>query len=514
MGTISDFLGRRSIAPTSSGHPASSAPTPPATNGTAEQTEPTFTDIGARLGEDNEALRNLLIDTDRRIAALDDVKDAFRSLIDPIGSALRALEQEKSDNVGLRNSLSELRVSHDTAHTEGEALEKKVAELDSDGQSLRRELALLQQVARGLESDKAELTSEVAAVRAEIANLESQLAQETASARSLGEANQILVDHANSADKRIVELQADSALTREKVSLLETDKRSLQTALDQTLAENSRLSRRLTESETALAAARARLEQTEIALASVENERVALCAARDEANERHQSEGYALNLRLEAMRSRASTAEKLLSEVRQSLVARTEDIRVAERKAVEATIARNSTEKTVERLTVARDLLDARTKELDQVRVALTERANSLAETVKARETSLAHAEQKIKSLTDRVDQLEHDSRTYRSRTVKRLEDLNEALQRERVELAVAQGALETTRRDYARLQRGLSVEPVAPQSDTAVEEPPETPKSKESSKSRNGKIAGRAAKAAMEAKPEDGAGDSTAASR
>ena len=57
---------------------------------------------------------------------------------------------------------------------------------------------------------------------------------------------------------------------------------------------------------------------------------------------------YALNLQLEAMRSRAGTAEKLLTEVRQNLTARTEEIRSSERKTVEATIARNSTEKTVE----------------------------------------------------------------------------------------------------------------------------------------------------------------------
>ena len=54
---------------------------------------------------------------------------------------------------------------------------------------------------------------------------------------------------------------------REKLLLLENDKRSLQTALDQTLAETSRLSRRLTESENALTAARARLEQMDISLA-------------------------------------------------------------------------------------------------------------------------------------------------------------------------------------------------------------------------------------------------------
>src|SRR5262249_2319954 len=92
-----------------------------------------------------------------------------------------------------------------------------------------------------------------------------------------------------------------------------------------------------------------------------------------------------MNLRLRAPRSRAATEEKLLAEVRQTLAARTEDIRVLERKAVEANIARNATEKVVERLTTARDGLDAKTRELEQARASLTERSNSLAETLKAR---------------------------------------------------------------------------------------------------------------------------------
>lgn len=253
-------------------------PTParPGSPAAEEPSEPTLADIGARVGEENEALRNLLIDTDRRIGALDDLKDAFHNLVEPIGSALQALEHEKSDNVGLRNALAELRASHESVRSEFSVLEKRAAELESAGEELGRELALAQQAVRGLEGDKNELTSEIVAVRAEIANIESQLAQETANGRALSEANQILVDHANSADKRIVELQSEGALMREKLLLLENDKRSLQTALDQTLAETSRLSRRLTESENALTAARARLEQLDISLAAAENERVTL----------------------------------------------------------------------------------------------------------------------------------------------------------------------------------------------------------------------------------------------
>src|SRR2546430_8166796 len=100
MRTITHFLARKGVASTSA---AFAVPTPvkPGSPGAEEPSEPTLADIGARVGEENESLRNLLIDTDRRIGALDDLKDAFRNLVEPIGSALHALEQEKTDNVGV-----------------------------------------------------------------------------------------------------------------------------------------------------------------------------------------------------------------------------------------------------------------------------------------------------------------------------------------------------------------------------------------------------------------------------
>ena len=113
MGTISDFLGRKGAASTSAALPVSAPskePAPskqPGTNGAPTDSPPTLADLGARIGEGNESLRNLLIDTERRIAALDDVRCAFRDLVDPIGIALQALEQEKTDNAGLRNVLAE-----------------------------------------------------------------------------------------------------------------------------------------------------------------------------------------------------------------------------------------------------------------------------------------------------------------------------------------------------------------------------------------------------------------------
>src|SRR6266404_3213659 len=135
MRTISDLLARQGVASASFPSAASAKFLP---GGAVGRSELTFADIGARIGEDDEKLRNLLIDTDRRMGALDDLKEAFRNLVEPIGSSLRALEEKKTENFGLRNALTELRSSHESLRIEYGLLEKCAAELETAGEDLRR----------------------------------------------------------------------------------------------------------------------------------------------------------------------------------------------------------------------------------------------------------------------------------------------------------------------------------------------------------------------------------------
>ncbi len=60
------------------------------------------------MGEENEVLRNLLTDTGRKIGELDELKEAFDKIVTPFNSALRALEQEKSQTLGLTGMLNEV----------------------------------------------------------------------------------------------------------------------------------------------------------------------------------------------------------------------------------------------------------------------------------------------------------------------------------------------------------------------------------------------------------------------
>ena len=227
----------------------------------------------------NEALRNLLSDTGRKIGELDDLKDAFEKIVAPFNNTLRALEQEKSQSLSLSNLLAEARNAYDTLRTEFYPVEKKAIALESEGEKLREDLELARETARGLESTRLELTDEVNARNAQIVEIERQLAQESAQRRSLTEGRRILEEQYDISEKRNIEIDSELAGAREKLALLEDEKRSLQVAVDNALNEAARLTRRLTESENNLTATRAQLGKVEASFAEAYAERGRLAAA-------------------------------------------------------------------------------------------------------------------------------------------------------------------------------------------------------------------------------------------
>lgn len=180
-----------------------------------------------------------------------------------------------------------------------------------------------------------------------------------------------------------------------------------------------------------MTATRAQLGKVESSFAEAYAERGRLSAVLDEAKEQHQAERSNLNMRLDALQSRATTAERLLSEARQNLIARTEEVRAFDRKSVEATISRNNSEKQLAQIEAAHEARERQIKDHEQARTALTERNNALTKTLKVRETALARFEEKIAALTERNGHLEADIQVTRANIEKRVEDLSSALQRE-----------------------------------------------------------------------------------
>jgi crescentin len=409
---------------------------------------------GTRLGAENEALRGLVVDAARKIEDLDHLKLAFGRIIDPLQRTLQALEQEKARNASLLSSLSESRSTAEGLRENVQQSEKSAAALSATNEKLQLQLEELRAAAASLESTRIELLNEKSLKNTQIVELESRLSAESVARLALTDEHRIVTDQAQTAAKRLGILEAEMVEARQKIALSDDERRSLKNALEQTLAEVARLSRQLTDGNNALAAAQTRRAQLETSFADAEAERLRLVTALDEANERHRSESSTQTMRLDALQSRAATAEKLLAEARTNLTARADEVRSFERKLTDTTIARNAAEKKLAQIEGAQEAQERQIKDLEQARAALLERNTALGKNMRARETELARAEEKIQASNELIARLEADLQTNRVRADKRIEEMNALLEHERMDRAVAEGALEATRKDNARLQR------------------------------------------------------------
>jgi chromosome segregation ATPase len=253
------------------------------------------------------------------------------------------------------------------------------------------------------EAREIELASELEAARARISGLEKRIAHETATTRALSEQLQVLAPQSEAAEKQILELQNELAAARDGFALHDT---SLQTSLDLALGDNSRLSQSVGESNAARDAAQARCEYLESALNAAEAECHRLAGELGTATEKHRAESSTLTARLEAMASRAVTAEKLFADARERLLARLTENSVAERKLADATVACDAAGKKLKQFEAALRSKQRKVDDLEQSRATLIEATNTLLQTVQSRDTALTRAGEEIKILNDRIARL------------------------------------------------------------------------------------------------------------
>lgn len=419
--------------------------------------EAALASMGSRIGAENEGVRGLLVEAARKVEELDLLKTAFGNIVAPVNGMLRDLEQEKSQNAGLRNLLNDVRANLDELRNAHATSERERAALSRDNASLQQDLAAHQNELRGLEASQTELTSQIAAFRAQIGQLERQLSAESGQRQTIEDAHRLVSEQIQVSDRKNVGLEAELRGLTEKLLLAGEEKQSLQKSLEQSIADAARMTRRLSENEGALAAARSRIGELEAAIGEGESARNALQARLEEGSEQHHSEVTALSNRLDSLQSRLGASDKLLTDLREALAARTEEAREWECRAADAEGARGVSDRKLALIESANTALEQQIGELTQSRATLVERSGAAGKTLKLRETALARAEDKIAALSERVKQLESDNRALRERDEKRIEDLNGALNRERMARAVAEGALASSRRDFARVQEEIA---------------------------------------------------------
>ncbi|HET9715303.1 MAG TPA: hypothetical protein VFP60_03875 [Pseudolabrys sp.] len=425
-----------------------------ATENPLELDEELFSALGVQLGGENESLRNLLLDANAKINELDSIKDAVGKLVDPVSKALRAFEAEKSEKISLQTILNNTRTAYGKLRNEVAELEKKASLSSKECEALRQELATTQNLLRTVEATKSEIAIDIAARRAQIVDLEARLAQEIGEGKALREENRRLDERFANADKRVATLESELNGARQRLLMIEDEKRAQQVSLDKMSADAARLSRKLAETEASLTAAQGRLRHVEGNVAELNTERARLASALDEANERHEHEITTQRMRFEALQARAAASEKLLGEAREHLLARADEIRTYDRRAGELALERDALQARVADLEADRIQRESEFKELDQARSALLERSTALARAFAAKEAALTRAEDTIAALNEQLAAVETARAAEKQAANQRIEELSASLRREQMQCSVVEGALETARKDFARLMR------------------------------------------------------------
>jgi chromosome segregation ATPase len=457
MNKIGNLIGIKPGAGTAAEKPASSMGLEIPEKNVIELDNELFLPMASQTGEDNESVRNLLIDAEHKIGELDAVKRSVSRLVDPINKTLRALEAANGEKMGLQAALNNVRITNNKLRGELDTAERKVATLDSDCTRLRELVTVNQQKLGSIETTRAEQSNELATRRSQVADLQRRLQQQGADLQVAREENRRFGERMTLTDKRTVQLESETAALQQKFLITDKERTTLQASLEKAYAELSQVSQRLLDTDKALSSTQMRMQKAEVALSEAQAERHRLAAAVDDINQKHQNEISAHRTNFETLQARAAMTEKLLDEARQSLVERADEIRMFDRRLADSSRMHATIGEKLGLIEEALAERNARIKELEQTRAAFSEKNDMLSKAVSTRENAYNRAQEHIVSLEERIQLLESEVKATRQANEMETEILNAKLQREQIARTMAEGAVEAGRKDIARLLQELA---------------------------------------------------------
>ena len=161
-----------------------------------------------------------------------------------------------------------------------------------------------------------------------------------------------------------------------------------------------------------------------------------------------------LNSRLESLQARGTLTDKLLEEARQALIARAEEMRTFDRRVADASTTNDTLAERLSRLEALLADRELQIRDLELARALLTDEANKLIHAATAREGIYQNTQQNIREKNDLVELLEEQIAAAHGAHEMQIDGLQAQLQREQLERSMAEGALETARKDVSRLQQ------------------------------------------------------------
>ena len=289
-----------------------------------------------------------------------------------------------------------------------------------------------------------------------VGGLEASLRDATARADHLSQDVETLRAQTQDIDARRGESEAALAAARQQSALQVEELGTLKKRLDQAGSDVARLSRIETELEAQIAADRARLLAADNALSTFQADSARTIRGLEAQVEASRTEVSALQTRLETATGRADKLEEMNGQISARLNESSAQQQAVERRAGDLNVALERALERVRNLEDEVEDLRGRHAGVDTARAAAIERADQLAKTVGAHEKALKRAEERAAQLRTRFEALQASEDETRRAHDEKVAEMAAEIERIRSEAALAEGALESARRDRSRLQMAL----------------------------------------------------------
>ena len=436
--------------------------------------QPPSEDMLGAIGQQDELMRDRVIHMVERLEELRNLRDEFAILVEPLLALAREHPQFQSRLLEAETSLRRERSAIET-------LSRQINDLTHQKMSLSDELALESAQVRKQERIIQEQESLIETLRrtrqdAEMLadSLQKQLAAERERVQATLTANEQLRAAAQEADQAVAHSERNLGEARERIEVLEHDNQSLRKSTDDQAQRIGELTSRQGEFDRQLAEAQRQIAELEAKLAAEQAERQKLEAQREAERAALETQTATASVKIDGLNARIAAADKILGQTRDQLREKNEALLVSERGLKETTIERQRLESRLESMRQDLDRRVGEVEELARTRAEVTERAEGLARTIAAKNSAIESADDKAVKLAERIDEITARFKQERSDLEAANRKLMEELQSERSERALAQGALEISRANRAKVQKQLSALRRKSRAGRSAEEPPQ----------------------------------------
>ena len=408
------------------------------------------------IGVRYETIHGGLDSISRVVEHLRAIEPLLSEIRAPVAEEFEARRSEHAELISLRAAFEQASRQLTLVQAEERELSAKLAASDaalveSDARRQALDVALED---GALEIDR--LRNGLLQSDLKVGGLEASLRDATARGEHLAQDVETLRVQTQDIDARRGEAEAALARANQQSALQVEELATLKKRLEQAGSDVARLSRVETELEAQVAAERARLLAAENALATFQSDSARVIRGLEAQVEAGRTEVSALQTRLETATGRADKLEEMNGQISAKLNESSAQQQAVERRAGDLNVALERALERVRNLEDEVEDLRGRHAGVDTARATAIERADQLAKTVGAHEKALKRAEERAAQLRTRFEAMQASQDEVRRQHEDKVAELQTEIERIRSEAALAEGALESARRDRSRLQMAL----------------------------------------------------------